>query len=51
MDPSDAPFGIFLSASYGDVWVYTVGMVTVALGLIVLVMLAVAGVLLFGEDY
>jgi hypothetical protein len=31
--------------------VYTVGMVTVALGLIVGILLAVAGALAFGEDY
>jgi hypothetical protein len=40
-----------LRASYGDVWVYTVGMVTLVLGLIVGILLTVAGVLLFGEDY
>ena len=32
-------------------WVYTVGVITLALGLIVGILLAVAGILLFGEDY
>jgi hypothetical protein len=43
----------WLRGFYGFIrlWVYTVGVITLALGLIVGILLAVAGVCLFGEDY
>lgn len=50
-EPKNTPFGIFSTGSYGGEWVYTVGVLTVAWGLIVVVSMLIIGICMFGEDY